>query len=185
MDIVIYNKSTGVISQSVSLPEFLLSTLLLEDGEAYIESDGMVDDSLFFVSDGKIAPRTDIPPNDVSIWDSELNQWVECSELLNNKRLAEDWRQLKDERSRKIYSGVLVESTGKVFQTDNNSLTQYASIAGMIALDNYEPIEWKTEGNSFVLLTVDIFKELQKAINENTQSAFRVAEQKRVADQPS
>ena len=98
---------------------------------------------------------------------------------------AKQWELLKAERSSKISSGVLVESTGKVFQTDNNSLTQYASIAGMIALDNYEPIEWKTEDNSFVLLTVDIFKELQKAINENTQAAFRLAEQKRVADQPS
>ena len=46
----------------------------------------------------------------------------------------------------------------------------------MIALDNYSPIEWKTEDNTFVLLTVELFKELQKAISNNTQRIFKIAE---------
>lgn len=116
------------------------------------------------------------PPDYDHVWRWIDTEWIEVPKT-NEVRISEQWQQLKYERSRKISSGVLVKSTGKVFQTDNNSLTQYASIAGMIALDNYEPIEWKTENNSFVLLTVDIFKELQKAINENTQAAFRIAEQ--------
>lgn len=124
------------------------------------------------------------PPDYVHVWRWVDTAWVEVPKT-DEEQASEQWQQLKTERSRKISSGVLVESIGKVFQTDNNSLTQYASIAGMIALDNYEPIEWKTGDNSFVLLTVDIFKELQKVINENTQAAFRIAEQKRIADQPS
>ena len=124
------------------------------------------------------------PPDYNHVWRWIDTEWVDVPKT-DEDRASEDWRQLKAERSSKISSGVLVESTEKVFQTDVNSLAQYASIAGMIALDNYEPVQWKTLDNSFVLLTVDIFKELQRTINENTQSAFRVAEQKRIADQPS
>lgn len=118
------------------------------------------------------------PPDYNHVWRWVDDKWVIVPESFESQQ-AKQWESLKTERSTKIESGVLVESTGKVFQTDTHSLSQYANIAGMIALDNYEPIEWKTEDNSFVLLTVDVFKELQKAINENTQSAFRIAEQNR------
>lgn len=124
------------------------------------------------------------PPDYEHVWRWIDTKWVEVPKS-NAEKSLEDWQRVKDERLRKISSGVLVKSTGKVFQTDINSLTQYASIAGMIALDNYEPIEWKTEDNSFVLLTVEVFKELQKEINKNTQAAFSIAEQNRVANQPS
>lgn len=124
------------------------------------------------------------PPNNHDKWRWIDDKWVIVPEPLESQQ-DNQWELLKSERSSKIESGVLVESTGKVFQTDNHSLTQYASIAGMIALDNYEPIEWKTVDNSFVLLSVDVFKELQQAINSQTQEAFKEAERKRVADQPS
>jgi len=147
------------------------------------EISGVIDQALMNISDNEDFTLTP-PPDYENQWRWVKNKWVVVPESLDSQQ-AKQWELLKAERSSKISSGVLVESTGKVFQTDNNSLTQYASIAGMIALDNYEPIEWKTEDNSFILLTVDVFKELQKAINENTQAAFRLAEQKRVADQPS
>lgn len=118
------------------------------------------------------------PPDYEKQWRWIDDRWVVVPESLESQQ-DKQWELLKSERSSKIESGILVKSTGKVFQTDNHSLTQYANIAGMIALDNYEPIEWKTTDNSFVLLTVEVFKELQKAINENTQSAFRIAEQNR------
>lgn len=121
------------------------------------------------------------PPDYENQWRWIDDKWVIVPESLESQQ-AKQWESLKSERSNKISSGVLVESTGKVFQTDNQSLTQYANIAGMIALDNYEPIEWKTTDNSFVLLTVDVFKELQQAINSQTQDAFKEAERKRVAD---
>lgn len=121
------------------------------------------------------------PPDEKNHWCWVEDKWVVVPKSLELQQ-EERWDFLKNERLNKIKSGVLVESTGKVFQTDNQSLTQYANIAGMIALDNYEPIEWKTEDNSFVLLTVDVFKELQQAINKNTQNAFKQAERERVAD---
>lgn len=121
------------------------------------------------------------PPDYENQWRWIDDKWVMVPESFESQQ-AKQWEALKNERSNKISAGVLVESTGKVFQTDSHSLTQYANIAGMIALDNYEPIEWKTTDNSFVLLTVDVFKELQQAINRHTQNAFKEAERKRVAD---
>lgn len=121
------------------------------------------------------------PPDYKNQWRWIDDKWVVVPESLESQQ-AKQWESLKNERSNKISSGVLVKSTGKVFQTDNHSLTQYANIAGMIALDNYEPIEWKTTDNSFVLLTVDVFKELQQAINSHTQDAFKEAEARRVSD---
>lgn len=121
------------------------------------------------------------PPDYENQWRWIDDKWVMVPESFESQQ-AKQWEALKNERSNKISSGVLVESTGKVFQTDNQSLMQYANIAGMIALDNYEPVEWKTTDNSFVLLAVDVFKELQQAINRHTQNAFKEAERKRVAN---
>lgn len=141
----------------------------------------MVSMELFIENIGDVYDFTLTPPPDYeNQWRWIDDKWVMVPESLESQQ-AKQWESLKNERSNKISSGVFVESTGKVFQTDNQSLTQYANIAGMIALDNYEPIEWKTTDNSFVLLTVDVFKELQQAINRHTQNAFKEAEEKRVA----
>lgn len=107
--------------------------------------------------------------------------WVGSEWVLNDNKsikIKQDtvWSNIKYTRDILLSSGVLVESVDKVFQTDNDSMIQYSNIAAMIALDNYDPIEWKTEDNSFILLTVELFKELQQAISINTQRLFKVAE---------
>lgn len=162
MKVYVYNKKSLIFSHELTISAELLERNL---NDKY---------------DFTLSP----PPDHKSVWQWIDDRWVVVPESLESQQ-AKQWDALKNERSNKISSGVLVESTGKVFQTDNHSLTQYANIAGMIALDNYEPIEWKTTDNSFVLLTVDVFKELQQAINRHTQDAFKEAERKRVADQPS
>lgn len=151
----------------------------ISSGDYLYTDTGRIEDILYDLGDNKDFTLT--PPNTENPCMWVDGKWVEKQKPLEWQRL-QNWQALKTNRSDKIASGVLVKSIGKIFQTDTHSLTQYANIAGMIALDNYEPIEWKTEDNSFVLLTVDIFKELQRAINENTQAAFKVAEEKRVAD---
>lgn len=161
MKVYVYNKKSLVFSHELTISAELLERNL---NDKY---------------DFTLSP----PPDHKSVWRWIDDKWVIVPESLESQQ-DKQWELLKSERSSKIESGVLVESTGKVFQTDNHSLTQYANIAGMIALDNYEPIEWKTTDNSFVLLTVDVFKELQQAINSQTQEAFKEAERKRVADQP-
>lgn len=117
-------------------------------------------------------------PNYNHVWRWIDSEWVadepeaEPVEVLQ----ASVWSNIKDKRSLELSKSILLESVGKVFQTDPNSITEYNNIASMIALDNYSPIEWKTEDNTFILLTVELFKELQKAISNNTQRIFKIAE---------
>lgn len=125
-----------------------------------------------------------IPYGDKSIWDSELSQWVECSELSAYKHLEEQelmWEQIKERRLQAVTSGVYVESVDKWFHTDTVSVTTYSTIAGMIALDNYEPVQWKTMDNTWLLLTEPLFKELQTAMSQKTNANYAVAEQHKAA----
>lgn len=121
----------------------------------------------------------DVPYGDEYEWDEGQNQWVISPELDAYKYLEQQdevWELIKERRLQAVTSGVYVESVDKTFQTDPNSIAEYNNVASMIALDNYDPIEWKTEDNTFILLNVDLFKELQKAISINTQRIFKVAE---------
>lgn len=126
----------------------------------------------------------DIPYDDKYIWDSELSQWVECPELSAYKHLEEQelmWEQIKERRLQAVTSGVYVESVDKWFHTDTVSVTTYSTIAGMIALDNYEPLQWKAMDNTWLLLTVSLFKELQTAMSAKTNANYAVAEQHKAA----
>lgn len=125
----------------------------------------------------------DIPYDDVSIWSAEAGQWVNDPNLLESQKISKQlvmWELIKNKRLEKITDGVLVSSIDKIFQTDNNSIIQYSNIAGMIAIDNYIPVNWKTVDNTYTLLTIDIFKELQRTININTQRLFIVAEDHKI-----
>ena len=126
----------------------------------------------------------DIPYDDKSIWDSELNQWVECPELSAYKLLEEQehmWEQIKERRLQAVTSGVYVESVDKWFHTDEVSVTSYSTIAGMIALNNYEPVQWKTMDNTWLLLTESLFKELQTAMSLKTNANYAVEEHHKAA----
>ena len=118
------------------------------------------------------------PPNNKDVWRWVDTEWIADAPF---QKPIEDlqsivWLDIKSKRTSVIDSGVSVDSVDKIFQTDSSSIAQYSSIAGMIAIDNYEPIEWKTKDNTYVLLTVELFKELQRAISNNTQKAFTTAE---------
>lgn len=126
----------------------------------------------------------DIPYNDKFIWYSELNQWVECPELSAYKYLEEQeimWERIKERRLQAVTSGVYVESVDKWFHTDEVSVTTYSTIAGMIALDNYEPVQWKVMDNTWLLLTETLFKELQTAMSVKTNINYAIAEQHKSA----
>lgn len=126
----------------------------------------------------------DTPYNDVSVWDDELEQWVVDHELQATKKLRDQelaWEGIKAERFQQTTGGVLVKSVNKVFHTDETSAIQYSSVAGMIALDNYEPIMWKVMDNTWVSLTSGLFRELQVSIRANTQQTYMIAEQHKAA----
>lgn len=120
------------------------------------------------------------PPDYKNQW-----RWIEDKWVADEVDLEEVqnfvWANIKERRSLELSKSILVGSVNKRFQTDPNSIAEYNNIASMIALDNYNPIEWKTEDNTFVLLTVELFKELQRAISGNTQRLFKVAEQHKAA----
>lgn len=117
-------------------------------------------------------------------WNEEQNQWVVSPELDAYKYLEQQdavWELIKQRRYEAVTSGVYVESVDKWFHTDEVSVTSYSTIAGMIALDNYEPVQWKTMDNEWVLLTIPLFKELQTAMSLKTNENYRVAEDHKAA----
>lgn len=158
MKVYVYNKKSLVFSH-----ELTISAELLEH-------------NLYDKYDFTLSP----PPDHKSVWRWVDDKWVadeiDIEEVQNSV-----WANIKERRSLELTKSILVESVDKRFQTDPNSIAEYNNIASMIALDNYDPIEWKTEDNTFVLLTVELFKELQRAISGNTQRLFKVAEQHKAA----
>ena len=126
----------------------------------------------------------DIPYGNEYIWNEEQNQWVECPELSAYMHLEEQeliWGRIKERRLQAVTSGVYVESVDKWFHTDEVSVTTYSTIAGMIALDNYEPVQWKVMDNTWLPLTEPLFKELQTAMSIKTNANYAVAEQHKAA----
>lgn len=126
----------------------------------------------------------DVSYGDEYIWNEEQNQWVECPELSAYKHLEEQelmWEKIKERRLKAVNSGVYVESVDKWFHTDEVSVTTYSTIAGMIALDNYHPLQWKVMDSSWLLLTESLFKELQTAMSAKTSANYAVAEQHKAA----
>ena len=125
-----------------------------------------------------------IPYGGEYIWNEEQNQWVISPELDAYKYLAQQdamWELIKARRLQAVTSGVYVESVDKWFHTDEVSVTSYSTIAGMIALNNYEPVQWKTMDNTWLLLTEPLFKELQTAMSAKTNANYAVAEQHKAA----
>lgn len=126
----------------------------------------------------------DIQYDEVSIWSDEVGAWVDNPELLAYKHVEDQevvWEAIKAKRLEKVMNGVLVESVEKVFHTDSVSSIQYSTIAGMVALGTYEPIPWKVMDNSWVVLTVELLKELQIAMSVKTNKNYEVAEQHKAA----
>lgn len=126
----------------------------------------------------------DIHYGDEYEWNEEQNQWVVSPELDAYKYLEQQdavWELIKQRRYEAVTSGVYVESVDKWFHTDEVSVTSYSTIAGMIALNNYEPVQWKTMDNEWVLLTIPLFKELQTAMSLKTNENYRVAEDHKAA----
>lgn len=126
----------------------------------------------------------DVPYGNEYIWNEEQNQWVKCpvasaDKILENQ--ATMWERIKERRLQEVTSGVYVESVDKWFHTDEVSSTAYSMIAGMIALDNYEPVQWKVMDNTWLLLTESLFKELQTAISIKTSAIYTVTEQHKAA----
>lgn len=123
-------------------------------------------------------------PDEVCIWDNVSHSWIIDDSLFKARLEAQRehaWEKIKSKRLQMITSGVLVKSVNKMFHTDETTVMQYSSIAGMIALNNYEPVQWKTMDNTWVLLTEALFKELQTSMSAKTNANYAVAEHHKAA----
>ena len=122
-------------------------------------------------------------PDEVYVWDDLAKTWVIDDELFQARLETQQdlmWERIKERRLHAITSGVYITSVDKNFHTDTISVTTYSTVAGMIALDNYTPIQWKTMDNTWVLLTEALFKELQTSMSNKTSANYMVAEQHKV-----
>ena len=90
---------------------------------------------------------------------------------------AKVWEAIKQRRYEATVSGVYVPSVDKVFHTDATSVIQYNNIGNMIALGNFEPIQWKVMDNTWITMTEEVFKDLQIAMVQNTNRIYQVAEE--------
>ena len=159
----VYDAGTGEIDRVVDTPDFMKSKIDVLDGQSIAEIDTMIYNDCHYIKDGKLTPKP-IVDKHISAADIEELQ-------------ATVWELIKERRLQAVTSGVYVESVDKWFHTDEVSVTSYSTIAGMIALNNYEPVQWKVMDNMWILLTIPIFKELQIAISQKTNANYAIAEQ--------
>lgn len=123
------------------------------------------------------------PPDYEHVWRWVEDKWIadEPIKPLIEESQAQVWEVIKAKRLEQITNGVLIESVDKVFHTDSLSAIQYSTIAGMASLGTYQPTPWKVMDNSWVMLTVELLKELQIAMSIKTNSNYGVAEQHKAA----
>lgn len=115
------------------------------------------------------------PPTIAKVWRWGGAEWLKNTEPLEDRQAAA-WEAIKRKRYDVAVAGVYVSSVNKVFHTDDVSVIQYNNIGNMIALNTYEPIQWKVKDNTWLTLTVPLFKELQAAMVARTNEAYQVAE---------
>lgn len=154
------------------------NTFIISDYEQEKIAESLENDGVLWLDNREIK-WSGAKPDKISIWNNKEKKWEISQDLYNarhEKRIAEMWEKIKQKRSQEIHSGVYLSSADKWFQTDESSMIKYSQIGNNISLGIYEPIEWKTTDNSFITLTVDIFKELQSLISENMQKQYKVSE---------
>lgn len=149
-----------------------------ENGEFTREETGEENSIVDALSDAEDFTLT--PPPTFSrewIWDNK--NWIKAV-LSEERKLALQesiWEAIKQRRYEATVSGVYVPTVDKVFHTDATSVIQYNNIGNMIALGNFEPIQWKVMDNSWITMTEEVFKELQRAMVQNTNRIYQVAEE--------
>lgn len=155
------------------------NTFIISDFEQSQIKESLENEGHLWIEDNEIKWSGPIP-DDVYDWDNDTKEWVKNQERYATK-LAEKqehvWEGIKAERLKQTTSGVYVPSVDKVFHTDDVSVIQYNNIGNMIALDNFEPIQWKVKDNTWITLTEEVFKDLQKAMVQNTNRIYQVAEE--------
>lgn len=57
MIVAIYDNDSGVIRQSLDIPEFLLPIIPLGDNESMVKLPRMAKDEVEYIKDGKLAPK--------------------------------------------------------------------------------------------------------------------------------
>lgn len=85
------------------------------------------------------------------------------------------WRQIQAERDRRKYNGVKVG--GNWFHTDDPSRIQQIGLVMMG--QSLPPIQWKTLGGNFVIMTPTLAMQIFQATAQQDVTLFAIAEQHR------
>lgn len=149
-----------------------------EDGEFTREESGEENSIINALSDAEDFTLTP-PPTFSRDWTWDGQQWIKPVLSEERKLLLQEsiWEAIKQRRYQATVSGVYVPSVDKIFHTDATSVIQYNNIGNMIALGTYEPIQWKVMDNTWITMTEEVFKDLQKAMVQNTNRIFQIAEE--------
>lgn len=150
-----------------------------EDGHYLYKRMGNVTNTMTSVLDNGERFTLTPPPKLDAKWVWVGTEWESTETEADLKKAGQDeiWEGIKAERLKQTTSGVYVPSVDKVFHTDETSVIQYNNIGNMIALGNFEPIQWKVMDNSWITMTEEVFKDLQRAMVQNTNRIYQVAEE--------
>lgn len=121
-------------------------------------------------------------PSDIHKWNNTIKDW-EIDPELEKIKLAKTrallWEQIKERRLQATRTGVEVTlPDGRVrhFHTDQVARQEYDGMGVMVVLGSFEPRQWKTIENDWVLFDLDTFKLLVTALKTKVDHDYRNAE---------
>lgn len=150
-------------------------TFLITDQEADKINDTLAHNGEFWVVDKYTIGCSGKPPSEIHSWDSENKQWVESAELIDKikqQRVDEVWEKIKEARTRSSNTGVYVQNAW--WHTDPESCEKYNALGRLLTIGLFpENEEWLTLDGQFIVLTTQIFKEINEAIYEKNKHDFK------------
>ena len=121
-------------------------------------------------------------PSPTHKWNDEKHLWEEDPTLVEQElqaKRASLWEIIKQKRLEATRTGVEVTlADGRVrhFHTDQVARQEYDGMGVTVVLGNFEPRQWKTIENDWVLFDLDTFKLVVTAIKNKVDHDYRNAE---------
>lgn len=121
-------------------------------------------------------------PSENHKWNEEKHEWEIDNELIQKnltQKRADLWETIKQKRLDATRTGIEVTlADGRVrhFHTDQVARQEYDGMGVTIVLGNFEPRQWKTIENDWILFDLETFKLLVNAIKNKIDHDYRNAE---------
>lgn len=162
--------SEGEVLRTGNCPPLLVSHQC-EEGEAVILGHPPTEDLSAHVYQAKGWKLRDPRPSDLHVWKG--GKWILPGEALEIQK-SRAWERVKRARDGQIF-GTLTWSDF-TFQCDEASRLRLGEQFAIAAIDPEYSVLWVLADNSQVELMADHLQELQRALNQHTQNARKVAE---------